>query len=132
MEAVLAAPSVAAGDLAVLLPTNRLAEEYRRRLTALEVPCLDLAKYDGNPVDAVKVGTYQRAKGLEFKHVFLPRLEARTLGDQPRTDEDAESHRERLALLRRRLFVAATRARDTLWLGAADDPSTVLDGLVRP
>lgn len=129
--AVLAAPSVEAGDLAVLLPTNRLAEEYRRRLTTLEVACLDLGKYDGNPIDAVKVGTYQRAKGLEFKHVFLPRLEARTLGDQPRPGEDPDTHRERLALLRRRLFVAATRARDGLWLSAAGEPSAVLDGLAQ-
>ena len=29
-------------------------------------------RYDGKPNDLVKVGTYHRGKGLEFKAVFLP------------------------------------------------------------
>jgi superfamily I DNA/RNA helicase len=65
--------------------------------------------------DAVKVGTFKRAKGLEFKYVFLP-----ALTDGPSTrwvDEGESAHRERVERERRELFVGMTRARDGLWLG---------------
>lgn len=124
-----AQPAVDLGDLAVLLPTNKLAAEYRQRIADLGHRTLDLAKYDGTPTAAVKVGTYQRAKGLEFKQVFLPRLEPATLGERRRFNEDEQSHAERLALLRRQLFVATTRARDDVWLASAGEPSTLVSDL---
>ncbi|MFV2102068.1 3'-5' exonuclease [Micromonospora sp. LOL_024] len=66
------------------------------------------------PGQALKVGTYLRAKGLEFKYVYLPchdqGLKAAQLGGSADVD--------RLALARRQLFVAMTRARDLLWLGS--------------
>jgi superfamily I DNA/RNA helicase len=65
------------------------------------------------PVDAVKVGTYKRAKGLDFAAVFLPRLpppiDPSRFGDPVLT--------ERTERLNRELHVAATRPRDELWLG---------------
>ncbi len=65
---------------------------------------------------AIKVGTYHRSKGLEFKHVFLPRLEVKTkLLTSGGSDEAVQ--REKAELAHRNLFVAATRARDGLWLG---------------
>jgi superfamily I DNA/RNA helicase len=73
-----------------------------------------LESYDGTVTGACKVGTYTRVKGLDFKHVFLPchdlpLREAQTPGIAAR-------EHERLA--RRQLFVAVTRARDSLWLGS--------------
>jgi superfamily I DNA/RNA helicase len=74
-----------------------------------------LADYRGTTSDAVKVGTYQRAKGLEFKCVFIP---DRDRAVSPRAAEETEdAYRERAELQRRQLFVAMTRARDRLWLG---------------
>jgi superfamily I DNA/RNA helicase len=119
-------PGVGPGDLAVLLPTNRLVEEYSRRIAELGYRTCKLQKYDGKPRDEVKVGTYQRGKGLEFKWVFLPRLEPRTLGESKRFNEDDEAYTERLDLLRRQLFVAMTRARDQLWSGWVGRPSGLL------
>ncbi len=108
---------VSAGDLAVLLPTNRLVKEYVRTIEGLGLAVQKLQDYDGHPTEAVKVGTFQRAKGLEFKHVFLPRLEPDTLGETARRGEDPQTHAERIALLQRQVFVAMTRARDGVWGG---------------
>ncbi|HEX6077827.1 MAG TPA: UvrD-helicase domain-containing protein [Micromonosporaceae bacterium] len=114
------------GDLAVLVPTHSLADRYAELLTELDLPTQSLKDYDGNPNSFVKIGTYLRAKGLEFKQVFLPRLDAEGLREACRPDEDEHMHRERLDLLRRQLFVAMSRARDVLWLGMVAEPSGLL------
>jgi superfamily I DNA/RNA helicase len=103
----------------VLCPSRREIGRYERLLTRAGIPVLRLESYDGRPVEAVKLGTYRRAKGLEFKHVFLPHhdaaLTAATAADAGTADAAA---RERAELARRQLFVAMTRARDLLWLGS--------------
>lgn len=115
-----------AGDVAVLVPTNKLVTEYTSRISRIGLTTQKLDQYDGHPNSHVKVGTYQRAKGLEFKRVYLPRLDAATLGDALRPGEDAQTHAERTALLGRRMFVAMTRARDALWLGWVGTPSSLV------
>ena len=45
----------------------------RRALDAAGVLSVDLADYTGRPIDAVKLGTIKRAKGLEFAAVLLCR-----------------------------------------------------------
>jgi hypothetical protein len=109
------------GDIAILVRTNRDAETWSRYLEAAGVPALLLTDYDGRPSAAVKVGTYQRAKGLEFSCVFLPDHD-RAVPAQKVTETD-EAFRERAELQRRQLFVAMTRARDRLWLGGQTPPS---------
>ncbi len=120
------APGVGPGDLAVLVPTNRLVGYYEKVIRDLGYDTVKLQQYDGKPTDQVKVGTFQRAKGLEFKWVFLPRLEPETLGEQQRFNEDDDAYTERVDLLRRQLFVAMTRARDQLWGGWVGAPSSLL------
>ncbi|WP_241961092.1 nuclease-related domain-containing DEAD/DEAH box helicase [Salinibacterium hongtaonis] len=98
------------GDIAVLCDTNFQVTKVVSLLTAAGVDSIDLHEYDGNPVDRVKVGTIKRAKGLEFKAVLLPwtpPLAATFDADDERT---ARAYRER--------YVAATRARDRLWIGS--------------
>ena len=106
---------VRAGDIALLARTTTEAERWRRALAAAGIPATDLARYDGTSVDAVKVGTYQRAKGLEFAQVYLPNVESAVTRPHGTVTED--SLRERNQIERRCLFVAMTRARDRLWLG---------------
>jgi hypothetical protein len=110
------ATGCARGDLAVLLPTNALVIRTVALLKAAGIPALQLKDWDGTPRPAVLVGTYHRAKGLEFRHVFLPRLdhEAREVHEARR---DELAHQEKQELVRRQMFVAMTRARDSLWLG---------------
>lgn len=76
---------------------------------------VSLEEYAGRTIDAVKVGTFRRAKGLEFPAVFLPLL---TRVAPPRHGGEAEpAYEERVARERRALYVGMTRARDRLWLG---------------
>ena len=122
-------PGVTPGDLAILVPSNKAVEGYERRLRELGYPVVRLDKYDGRPTPRLKIGTYQRAKGLEFKEVFLPRLDGRALRDWKWHTETPEEHAERIELLRSQLFVAVTRARDRLWCGWVGQPSRVLGAL---
>ena len=83
-------------------------------------------QFDGVPNDAVKVDTFHRAKGLEFKAVFL--LGAAAF-PRPRSarQTDAE-YAEQRAMQISQLFVAMTRARDRLFVLCKDRPSDVLAG----
>lgn len=103
------------GDMAVLCLSLAELERWQRVLTQAGIPTVDLQKYDGVTDDRLKIGTFKRAKGLEFKYVLMPGLR-----DGPVWRYDGESddaYRERAERLRRELFVGMTRARDGLWLG---------------
>jgi hypothetical protein len=101
-------------DIAVLCQTNDLAERYAKLLAGEGVPCALLKSTSAVGADAVKVGTWARSKGMEFPHVFLP-LVNRT--SQLLTGAGKLAEEEKAELLRRTLYVAMTRARDTLWVG---------------
>lgn len=98
------------GDVGVLCLTNQGVRDAVRALSAAGIPVLELTKYAGLPVNAVKVGTIKRAKGLEFKHVLLPRVPPSLLDNADREDEAMTIHR-------RELYVGMTRSRDGLWVG---------------
>lgn len=100
-------------ELAVLCPSWRLITHYQRLLAQAGIPVCLLDHYDGQPTDAVKLGSYRRAKGLEFKHVYLPQHSNALAAADP-----GDAALERRTLARSQLFVAMTRARDTLWLGS--------------
>lgn len=106
------------GAMAVLCSANWQAQHYLRVLQAEGIECMPLDQYDGETTERVKVGTFHRAKGLEFVNVYLPGLSSRPID---RLSEEPEStYRERVELLHRQLFVGMTRARDLLWLGYRD------------
>ena len=71
----------------------------------------------------IKVGTFHRAKGLEFRVVFLLNVEALAVGSYGRNKEERD---EVLAISANQLFVAMTRARDGLFLLCNDDPAESL------
>ncbi|MEV8253270.1 UvrD-helicase domain-containing protein [Rhodoglobus sp. NPDC076762] len=95
------------GDIAILCDTNRQVDIAQRLLTEAGLASMSLLDYAGVPADAVKVGTINRAKGLEFKLVLLPW----TPKNPPAADD------ERTARQLRERYVATTRARDALWVG---------------
>jgi len=102
------------GDVAVLCITRRAATAAASVLQRCGLPVVKLEDYDGTPVDAVKVGTIKRAKGLEFKQVLIPDIRPIHTTTTPPTDD---TEHERWDLTRRELYVAMTRARDGLWVG---------------
>ena len=118
--------SIGPGDIAVLVPTNYLVNKVCDRLRQTRFGVQRLGKYDGRPNDLIKVGTFHRGKGLEFKAVFLPGL---SKGHFPRppnrnqtVEEAAEAHELEISLL----FVAMTRARDILVLLYSGLPSEAI------
>ena len=105
------------GDIGVLALYAWHAREAAEALEAAGIATLDLADYDGTPVDAVKVGTIAHARGLEFAEVLLVRTPPYLV--QPGLPEVDDAAAERTARQRRELFVGMTRARDGLWVGVA-------------
>jgi superfamily I DNA/RNA helicase len=98
------------GDVGILCLTTRGVEDTVRALGAAGIRVLELTEYAGLPVNAVKVGTIKRAKGLEFKQVVMPRVPPALLNAGASDDEALTIHR-------RELYVGMTRARDGLWIG---------------
>lgn len=109
-----------AGDCAILCHSNHDASRWRSVLAQNNIPNLGLEGYRGRTGSAIKVGTYHRAKGLEFAAVFIPDLH--TVMKPPRPSESEAAAEERATNEARQLFVACTRARDYLWLGRLNRP----------
>ena len=106
------------GDIGILALTTFGVRAAIASLQKANIPVLELTHFDGNPVDAVKVGTIKRAKGLEFNQVLLVQVPANLLPgehDLVATEEGAAA--EHTELQKRELYVAMTRARDGLWIG---------------
>ncbi|QEE62691.1 AAA family ATPase [Salinibacterium sp. dk2585] len=98
------------GDIAVLCDTNYQVKKALALLKTASVAAINLEDYEGTPVDRFKVGTIKRAKGLEFKAVLLPWTPPLPTEPDPNDERMLRAYRER--------YVAATRARDRLWMGS--------------
>ncbi len=121
LEALRDLPPGTRPDTAVLCSSVRAIGHYQRLLERAGISLCLLEHYDGRPVDAVKLGSYRRAKGLEFKRVYLPEHDAALVnGARTRDKAASETEHERNELSRSQLFVAMTRARDVLWLGSVN------------
>ncbi|KQO65179.1 hypothetical protein ASF23_03445 [Curtobacterium sp. Leaf261] len=122
---VLRLVGVGVGDVGILTATNPQAAKVAEALAKAGVSVVTLDNYKGKTVDAVKVGTIKRAKGLEFKQVLLAHVPGKLLDVV--SGDPSEVERERRELDRRELYVGMTRARDGLWVGVTGgghDPSS--------
>lgn len=86
---------IRAGDIGVLTRTNREAENAAEYLKRMGIAAVLLTGWDGARIDAVKVGTTHRAKGLEFAQVALLRVAGRVLDE---ADDSERRMLERRAL----------------------------------
>lgn len=114
-------------DMAIFFKHNRQVDATIKYLESEDIPCQQLTR-DGVSGEGVRVGTYDRAKGLEFRVVFIPSL-GKTLFPQSREDADsmgqtvdADQVRESRQLELDRLYIAMTRARERLLMIADEDP----------
>lgn len=114
------------GDTAILAPTNAQCDELRSALKRAGVASRDLARYEGVHESVVRVGTFHRAKGLEFKHAVVTGLSANAWPPKrPGLDDVARA--EARARDVRAAFVAMTRARDRLDVVVASKPAAELE-----
>ncbi|MFM8395098.1 MAG: 3'-5' exonuclease, partial [Acidobacteriota bacterium] len=107
-------------------------ESLRRQLEAAKIPFFQL-KHDEFPVaPAVNLGTMHRAKGLEFKVVFVIDLDDENMPNRRAIEawQDHVVREDQLALERQLLYVSITRARDLVYLTWAGTPSRFLAGLI--
>jgi hypothetical protein len=106
------------GDVGILALTTFGVRAAVASLRRANIPVVELTNFDGRPVNAVKVGTVKRAKGLEFSQVLLAQVPSSLLPDANAPvvvrEGAAAEHAE---LQKRELYVAMTRARDGLWIG---------------
>jgi superfamily I DNA/RNA helicase len=113
------------GDIAVLVDVNNKRDGVLRALDDAGVATARLDRYEGEHAGGVLVGTFHRAKGLEFKEVFVPGMAAAEWPSRwfvpPGLDE--EQRAERVALQLRTLFVGMSRARDRLVLLSGGAPN---------
>lgn len=121
---------IMAGDTAVLVPWNRQAKTAERLLKGRGLGVQMLDRYDGRSNALVKVGTYHRGKGLEFKAVFLPYLNLGLFPPRPKRGISPEEADEAHSLEMSALFVAMTRARDLLVLLYNGAPSEAIQPVV--
>jgi superfamily I DNA/RNA helicase len=105
---------VGLGDIAVLVQNNGLKDTWCAQLRKAKFEVIELNDYEGVAANEIKVGTYDRAKGLSFKAVLLPDVTEGQLPSKRQELEPADAYAERCALWRSRLYVAATRAREDL------------------
>jgi superfamily I DNA/RNA helicase len=109
------------GDMLVAASANWQVDEIVEHLKQAGVPTVKLDQYDGQTTPFVKVGTFMRSKGLEFKVVLLPFLDDAIFPHKrPPGQSDVERGEARQLGLAQ-LFVAMTRARDLLIVTAGAD-----------
>lgn len=124
-------------DIGVLVYHNQDADEIFQALKESSIPCVLLrALKNENPIEGVRVGTYDRGKGMEFQAVFLPRLgESRfpkpfdraepvqeTMLEPDPDGGMSDEEKEHRQLHLDRLYVGMTRARRFLCLLADETP----------
>lgn len=114
------------GGVAVVAPTHKQANGLMSSLRHAGLPVKELSAYEGVHEPFVRVGTFHRAKGLEFKHVVVTGLSAGAWPPRrPGLDDVAQAEARGRDL--RAAFVAMTRARDRLDVVVAGRPARELE-----
>ncbi|MFC4127145.1 UvrD-helicase domain-containing protein [Nocardia rhizosphaerae] len=99
-------------DIAVIVSTRSDIDRYLTVLRRAGLRAMPLEHYDGTQPTDVKVGTVHRSKGMDFTAVFL------LLANPPSSHSGG---RDADALRSRQHLVAASRARDYLWVCTLTD-----------
>lgn len=120
-------------EIAVFVRQAYLLNPIEKTLKAEGIPHFRLSKDEEPASSAVNLGTMHRAKGLEFKIVFVIDASddqlplAKALADA----SDDQLREDVIARERQLLYVSATRARDELYVCYVGEPSRFLKDLKR-
>ncbi|MGZ4135025.1 MAG: 3'-5' exonuclease, partial [Tumebacillaceae bacterium] len=114
--------------IGIIANTNNRLEEYAAALDEIGIPWI-MAKEDEADIlsPGVKLVSFYSSKGLEFDHVIVSGLKE---GILPRSQmEPGDDEEQFLATERRKLYVAMTRAKNTLTLSAVEPVSNFIEQL---
>ncbi|WMI56307.1 AAA family ATPase [Streptomyces rochei] len=124
---------VGAGEIGVSARFNKTCSKAVARLKDAGVPAVTLRNASSNPAAgeraAVRVGTMHSFKGLEFRCVAVIGVDDEALPFAKAVtppDVDPKQHETDMMSERCLLFVACTRARDSLYVSWTGAPSTFL------
>jgi superfamily I DNA/RNA helicase len=112
-------------SIGVAVPERHLVAKVEEELNKHGIAAASIGQDGPRKPDAVHVGTLHRFKGLEYKMMLIADASAGSIPSarvESTRAEDPERHERQLKQARSLLFVAATRARDTLvitWHGAS-------------
>jgi len=109
------------GDIGVLAPLGQLVKGFTYGLSQRGVPVVLMKDEQLRVADHVRVGTFHRSKGLEFKVVFLLGLE--NYPTRVRQGDAATTFDDRHELELNVTFVAMTRAREMLEVVCKGEPT---------
>ncbi|WP_412518569.1 AAA family ATPase [Actinomadura madurae] len=116
-------------SIAISVPERAMVAEMEARLARAGIPAASIGPDGPRVDDVVHIGTMHRFKGLEYQHVIVAGVSD---GLVPQSylrrweQSDPARYRRELQRARSLLFVAATRARDTLHVTWHGDPSPFL------
>ena len=115
-------------DIAVFARQSNNLDGLETRLRQAKFPYFEINKEDVPPQPSINIGTMHRAKGLEFKVVFVIDLHDGNVPHLKTVEAGADEvvRAARLASERQLLYVSVTRARDLAYLVWAGEPSRFL------
>lgn len=116
-------------SIAICVPERHMVAEIEHRLAKAGIPAAAIGPEGPKLDDVIHVGTMHRFKGLEYQHMVIAAvcdgLVPRPYLETYRTTDPLRYQRE-LQRARSLLFVAATRARDSLMISWHGKPSPFL------
>jgi superfamily I DNA/RNA helicase len=115
-------------DIAVFARQANLLDMIETRLKRAGVPCHRLSREEFPQAPMVSLGTMHRAKGLEFKCVFVIDVSANYLPSASVLSKktDAQLREDFIEQERQLLYVSITRARDVTFVTWTGTPSRFL------
>ncbi|MFJ8438995.1 UvrD-helicase domain-containing protein [Kitasatospora griseola] len=117
------------GEIGVCARFNKTCERAKDRLVAAGIPADRIRTGAARTGDTVSIGTMHSFKGLEYRHTAVIGVNDRALPNPSAItpqEIDRLQHEADLAAERCLLFVACTRARDSLYVSWAGQPSPFL------
>lgn len=120
-------------QIGICVPTNDMAREVGNALAGFGIRAVEIGPDGPRGDEGAHIGTMFRFKGLEYQRVIIAGV---TQGLVPREailrlkTVDALRHRRDMQRARSLLFVAATRARDSLDIFWHGSPSEFLEPLL--
>lgn len=116
-------------SIGVAVPARRLVAEVENHLNAAGITATAIGADGPRAYDAVHVGTLHRFKGLEYQHMLIADVSAGVIPPSrlgPLRSTDPQRYARELQQSRSLIFVAATRARDSLTITWHATPSRFL------